>query len=107
MLERMEIRALADYGDLCGEGPLWNAAEQALYWTDLARRRFYRYDWAARRHQIVSEAMQVSGYAFNRAGGVVVTNVEGIWLWDMNSAPKLLAGEVDGKKCCMNDCVAD
>lgn len=103
----MDIHPIADYGDICGEGPLWNAGEQSLYWTDLARKRFYRYDWRTRRHEIVSEALQVSGYAFNRPGGLVVTNVEGIWLWDTKAPPTLLAREVDGRRCCMNDCVTD
>jgi len=103
----MEIETIADYGDLCGEGPLWSTAEQALFWTDLARKRFYRWDPASRQSEIVSESLQVSGFAFNRRGGLVVTNIEGIWLWDMKSAPVLLAQEVDGHRCCMNDCIAD
>lgn len=104
----MEIDVIADYGDLCGEGPLWNSADLALFWTDLARKRFYRWDSASRRSEIVSEALQVSGFAFNRPGGLLVTNVEGIWLWDPRAAaPVLLAQEVDGHRCCMNDCVAD
>ena len=102
-----EIRVLADYGDQCGEGPLWESREQALYWTDLSRRRFYRYRWSERRAEIVSERLQVSGFAFNEPGGLVVTNVEGIWLWDMASDPVPLAKEVDGHRCMMNDCVAD
>jgi sugar lactone lactonase YvrE len=102
-----QIEAIADYGDLCGEGPLWDAREQALYWTDLARRRFYRYKWSDRRPEIVSENMQVSSYAFNQPGGFVVTNISGIWLWDTKSQPTLLAREVDGHKCTMNDSIAD
>ena len=102
-----QIEVIADYGDLCGEGPLWNTAEQALYWTDLARRRFYRYNFSQRRSEIVSEHMQVSASAFNQPGGFVITNVTGIWLWDTKSEPTLLAAEVDGKKCIMNDCIAD
>jgi len=51
--------------------------------------------------------MQVSGYAFNGRGGLVVTNVTGIWLWDAKSEPILLANEVGGKQCVMNDCIAD
>ena len=102
-----QIDVIADYGDLCGEGPLWHKHEQALYWTDLARRRFYRYKWSDRRSEIVSEKMQVSGYAFNTPGGLVVTNVTGIWLWDTKSEPTLLAEEIDGNKCIMNDCIAD
>lgn len=101
------IQPIADYHDICGEGPLWDSREQSLYWTDLARRRFYCYRWAERRAELVSEQLQVSGYAFNEAGGFVVTNIEGIWLWDAVSEPALLAREADGQRCLMNDCVAD
>jgi D-xylonolactonase len=80
-----QIDVIADYGDICGEGPLWDHREQALYWTDLARRRFYRYKWSDRRSEIVSQSMQVSSYAFNEPGGFVVTNITGIWLWDTKS----------------------
>jgi sugar lactone lactonase YvrE len=102
-----QFEVIADYQDLCGEGPLWNQDEQALYWTDIARRRFYRYIWPDRRSEIVSERMQVSSYAFNEPGGFVVTNLTGIWLWDGKSEPALLANEVDGHKCIMNDGIAD
>jgi sugar lactone lactonase YvrE len=102
-----QIDVIADYGDLCGEGPLWDHREQALYWTDLARRRFYRYKWSDRRSEIVSESMQVSSYAFNEPGGFVVTNIAGIWLWDTKCEPTLLANEIDGHKCIMNDSIAD
>jgi sugar lactone lactonase YvrE len=102
-----QIDVIADYGDLCGEGPLWDKREQALYWTDLARHRFYRYKWSDRRSEIVSERMQVSSYAFNEPGGFVVANVTGMWLWDTKSQPTLLAKEVDGHACIMNDCIAD
>ena len=73
------------------KGPVWNKREQALYWTDLARQRFYRYSWSDRRSEIASEKMQVSGYAFNQRGGFVVANVTGIWLWEGKSEPTLLA----------------
>ncbi|MGI8959764.1 MAG: SMP-30/gluconolactonase/LRE family protein [Bryobacteraceae bacterium] len=102
-----QFDVIADYQDLCGEGPVWNKQEQALYWTDLARNRFYRYVWSERRSEIVSERMQVSSYAFNQPGGLVVMNVTGIWLWDGKFEPTLLADEVDGHKCIMNDGIAD
>lgn len=102
-----QFDVIADYHDICGEGPLWTKEEQALYWTDLARRRLYRYVWPHRRAEIVSEKMQVSGFAFNEGGALVVTNLTGIWLWDKDSEPVLLAEEIDGKRCVMNDCIAD
>lgn len=105
MAERIE--AIADFGDICGEGPRWNSREQALYWTDLLRQRFYRYRWSDRKAEIVSEDLQVSAFAFNEPGGYVVTNVSGIYLWDAQSPPVLLANKADGQRCIMNDSVAD
>src|SRR5437867_10852236 len=29
-----QLRVVADYGDLCGEGPLWDSRSETLYWTD-------------------------------------------------------------------------
>jgi len=31
-------------GDACGEGPVWHASEQALYWTDINRFLIHRFD---------------------------------------------------------------
>lgn len=107
MVTPPEIEVIADYGDLCTEGPVWNVREQALYWTDLARKRFYRYLWETEQPEILSEELQVSGYVFNRHGGAVVTNIAGIWLWGISAPPVLLASEADGRRCVMNDCAAD
>jgi D-xylonolactonase len=41
------------------------------------------------------------------SGGFVVTNSQGIWLWNPQTKPILLASEADGKDCVMNDCIAD
>ena len=35
---------VAPAGDRCGEGPVWHAAEQALYWTDINRFLIHRFD---------------------------------------------------------------
>ena len=35
---------VAPTGDRCGEGPVWHAAEQALYWTDINRFLIHRLD---------------------------------------------------------------
>jgi len=34
----------APAGDRCGEGPVWNAEEQALYWTDINRFLVHRFN---------------------------------------------------------------
>lgn len=35
---------VAPAGDVCGEGAVWSAAENALYWTDINRFLIHRYD---------------------------------------------------------------
>jgi sugar lactone lactonase YvrE len=101
------IQVVADYEDLCGEGPLWDERKQILYWTDIDGKKFYRYLWSEGRHELVYEGFQVNGASMQEYGGFVVTNSSGIWLWDSPTQPRLLASEADGKDCVLNDCIAD
>lgn len=101
------LSVIADYGDLCGEGPIWDVGPQRLYWTDITGQKFYCYDWSSRKHWLVKEGWEIAGAALSRSGGFVVTNSSGIWLWDGRGNPRLVAEQADGSKCQMNDCIAD
>jgi sugar lactone lactonase YvrE len=103
----MEIEIIADDGNLCGEGPLWDEREEALYWTDITGRKLFRYLWREQRRERVSDGFQVGGFSRQEDDGFVVTNNDGIWLWRPNEEPLLLAKEADGQECVMNDCAAD
>ena len=102
-----KLTVIADYGDLCGEGPLWDQDSQTLYWTDQTGQKFYRYRPASAKSDLVHEGLEISGFAINRPGGFLTTNSRGIWLWDGQTDPVLIADEVQGVKCQMNDCIAD
>jgi sugar lactone lactonase YvrE len=102
-----EIEVVADYGDLCGEGPLWDDRRQILYWTDIDGKKFYRLLWKERRHELVHDGFQVNGACMQESAGFVVTNSSGVWLWNPESKPILLASEADGQECVLNDCIAD
>lgn len=43
-MEEPSIVCVAPVGDRCGEGPVWHAEEQALYWTDVNRFLIHRFD---------------------------------------------------------------
>ena len=92
------LTILADYSDLCGEAPLWDARTNTLYWTDIVGKRFYRWDWASREHAIVRAGFEVAGYALYEKGGFVVVNAQGIWHWDGADNYRLLITEADGAK---------
>src|SRR5579884_2223717 len=98
------METIADYGDLCGEGPLWSASESALYWTDITGKRFYRCAWPERTHEIVHEGFEVAGFALREGGGFVVVNSGGIWAWHGAGEARLIAESADGRKCALNDC---
>jgi sugar lactone lactonase YvrE len=101
------VDIIADYNDLCGECPVWDPDAGVLYWTDSVGLRFYRYDPRTGKHEIVKSGLEINGFRLNRSGGFVIANNSGIWFWDGAQNPKLIAGEVDGSKCQVNDCISD
>ncbi len=98
---------LVTTGDLCGECPVWDAEAQRLWWTDCVGLKLHAYDWRSRKYHLVREGLEVYGFRRNRPGGFVITNTTGVWLWDGEGAPRLVAGEVDGSRLQLNDCCAD
>ena len=101
------IDVTADYGDQCGESPLWDERSQSLFWTDIAGRRFYRYIWAEQQPEIVRAGFEIAGFAFLEPHGFVVVNSTGVWLWDGADHFHCLVREVGGRRCILNDCIAD
>jgi sugar lactone lactonase YvrE len=102
-----EIERIADFGDLNGEAPVWDARSHSLYWTDCVGFRFYRYDARLDKPEIVKENFEVTGFALNEQSGFVIANTKGIWLWDGADRSILLADQVEGAVCQMNDAAAD
>ena len=98
---------MADYGDECGEGPLWDTRTSTLYWVDITGRRAYRYDWTAGQSSVIAADFDIAGMALNEAGGFVLVNNKGIWLWDGERSLSPIARDLNGEPLAMNDCIAD
>ena len=101
------LEVIADYHDLCGECPIWNSDDSSVYWTDIIGRNFYRYHWPSKQHAMIRHGLRINAFRFHRDGGVVLTNSEGIWFWQPPQNPMLIIGEVENRKCQVNDCVTD
>ena len=93
------LTVIADNGDLCGEGPVWDSDTNTLFWTDCVGLRFCALHESSGKHEIVKEGLEINGYALNRAGGYVIANNTGIWLWDGADDVRLVADYADGAKC--------
>jgi sugar lactone lactonase YvrE len=102
----MSVCKLIDDGNPCGEGPLWDANQQRLYWTDCAG-KFYEYDWKTKQRQLVLESFEVTGCALDHSGGFTFINSGGVWFWNRKDTPTLIVGEIGGIRLQLNDCIAD
>lgn len=102
-----EVTAVAEFGDLCGECPVWNAENSVLEWIDCVGGKFLRLEWPSQKSTIVGSGLSISGFRRNRPGGYVVTNGQGVWLWDGAEGFSPVVTEVALHTCQANDCVAD
>ena len=71
-----------DSKDELGEGPLWNGAEQALYWVDIENGLYHRLKPASGEHETVGVGELLGALAFRRSGGLVLAGEHGLSFFD-------------------------
>ncbi|MDQ5826379.1 MAG: SMP-30/gluconolactonase/LRE family protein [Chloroflexota bacterium] len=81
-----EVEHVLDVQHRLGEGPRWNADEQALYWVDTENDSFYRYYPGDGTFEGFGVGMPVGALAFREAGGLVLAVRDGLALWDFNKS---------------------
>lgn len=104
----MPPEIVVDRPDLLGEGPLWHAGEQALYWVDYLRGEVLRFDPATGRHETIYQGPKVSGFTL-QADGALLLLAEGarVVRWKDGVATVLVDGFPGSAGMHFNDCVAD
>lgn len=62
------------------ECPIWNDAEQALYWTDILEKRLWRYDRGRGTIEPAWEGdLMVGGFAFTEANNIIMCTNKGVY----------------------------
>jgi D-xylonolactonase len=102
-----EATVVAEFGELCGECPVWDAERSSLEWIDCVRGSLYQVQWPSRKASLVRSGLSINGFRRNRMGGYVITNSKGVWLWDGTDQYSPVVSEVAGLPCQANDCIAD
>ena len=103
-----EIEKLAEEEAQVGEGPMWDAAEQVLYWTDIATGRLFKYDPAARSNTQIHSGHNVGGFVLNKQGGMVQFIWDGVVLWKSDDEQARIHPEShEGDLLRFNDAIAD
>ncbi len=77
-----EVRLIVDVRNRLGEVPVWDVAEQALYWVDIEGRRLQRLEHAsgAVTHWDLPE--RIGSFALRRGGGLVCALESGLAFFD-------------------------
>lgn len=78
-----------------GEGPVWDAAAQALWWTDIPAGLVHRLEPGAGTAERFDVGVMVGALALREAGGLVLAARGGFYAWDASSASPALLAQVD------------
>ena len=100
-----KIELLWDARNELGEGPIWDAEEQLLYWIDSKGPTIHRYD--PRRGSVQSWRVpsDIGSMALRKEGGAIVALRDGIYAYDFGtgSAELMVAIEAGNPRTRLND----
>ncbi len=77
-----DIRLLVDARNTLGEVPVWDVAEQALYWVDIERCRLHRRDHASGGLRTWDFPERIGSFALREQGGLVCAFESGFAFFD-------------------------
>jgi D-xylono/L-arabinono-1,4-lactonase len=104
----MQPELIADYACVCGEGPLWHAAEQRLYWADIANGRLFRYTPATGQHEKVYEGEGFGGFTVQADGKLLLFMQHGaVRTWHEGQMTTIIAEIPEERDTTFNDVAAD
>jgi len=68
-----------------GEGPVWDVAEQALYYIDILEKKVFRWDPASGAHAEWSVPAMIGSMALREQGGAIVALPDGVHAFDFDT----------------------
>jgi sugar lactone lactonase YvrE len=77
------IECVVDCRNRLGEVPVWDVAEQALYWVDIEGKLLQRYTPATQTVERWQMPERISSFALREEGGLIVAFASGIALYDL------------------------
>lgn len=101
----MKIEAIVDCKTILGEGPLWDVAEQKLYWIDSYGSRIFRADEHGQGVESWEVPQKIGALALRQAGGAVLSLASGFYLFDFETGKAEVVEDIPhgGPTVRMND----
>ena len=104
-----QLDLIADQSLECGEGPVWDAGSQTLYWCDSGTEHLFSHDPATNRVQLLSAGTPTAALALHADDGMVLAGRNGFFHRQLNGTLRPIATKtVDGESITMvNEVIAD
>lgn len=78
MSTKWKITRLANEHCKTGENPVWDAARECVYWSDIPNGKLFRYDLATRSHEQIYAGPPVGGFALQTDGSLLLFRVNDV-----------------------------
>jgi len=79
------VDCVLNIGAQLGEGAIWSAQEQVLYWVDIPAGRLCRFDPSTGENRVWEMGRSIGCFALRRSRGAVVALADGIFTFDFES----------------------
>lgn len=84
---KTKVTCIIPSNDKLGEGCLWDAAAQSLWWLDIARpTRIQRFTPATGEHKVWTSELLLTALAKKKSGGFIVGGEDGVYSFDPASS---------------------
>jgi sugar lactone lactonase YvrE len=94
----VDVELVLTIKDELGEGPLWHASEQALYWVDIEGKRYHRFEPKSGRHEIVPVGIRVGALAFRHPGNLLFAAENGFSFFNPSTGQLTKIGDPESDK---------
>lgn len=102
------IQRFADQTLLCGEGPVWDADNRRLYWTDCGAKAIYGKGLDDEIPQLVLSGYHAGSLTLHELGGIVFGGKDGFFYWKDGEEPRLVCDHCGTTPATnINDIIAD
>lgn len=103
----VEVEHVLSLNNILGESPIWNPAEQALWWADIGTSQMFKFVPATGEVQIFAFDQQIGCLALHADGGLILAVSAGIATW--NNGPLVMCKSRDqlGTRNRFNDGAVD
>ena len=103
-VKKVDVETLTDIEADLGEGPVWSAEDQTIYWIDVTQRKILRYGLTTRKAETFNVSGMPGSIALRKGGGIIAAYRTGPALIDLASGRETkLPSSIDFGKERFND----